>query len=176
LRYSKWKELSEEQKNNYEKEIFVKENLLIETYAYSLMPNHHHFLMKQLKEEGIRKFIANFQNSFTKFFNQKNNRQGTLFTRSFKIKRIDSEEEVKHVSRYIHLNQLTGFLLSLEQLRSTRISSFIYYANSIKPPLFLNTEFLLKIFNTRKKYIKFITDQIDYQRKLAKIKHLILEK
>ena len=176
LRYSKWKELPLEQRNNYAEEIFVKDNLLVEVYAYSLMPNHHHFLTKQLKEGGIRRFIANFQNSFAKFYNLKNNRQGTLFTRPFKVRRINSEEEVKHISRYIHINHLTNYLLNLKQFKKSYLSSFIYYANTIKPPLFLNIEFLLKIFGTREKYIKFTTDQIDYQRKLAKIKHLILEK
>jgi len=176
LRYSKWKILPSDQKNNYRENFFVKNKLLVETYAYSLMPNHYHFLMKQLKEDGIRRFVSNFQNSFAKFYNLKNDRQGALFSRPFKIKRINNEEEVKHISRYIHINHLTNYLLNLEQLKSSRLTSFIYYANKIETPLFLNTEFLLKMFGIRERYTQFVVDQIDYQRKLAKIKYLVLEK
>ena len=40
------------------------ENYLVEIIAYCLMPSHFHLLLRQEEENGISKFLADFQNSF----------------------------------------------------------------------------------------------------------------
>lgn len=46
--------------------------------AYCLMPNHFHLLIRQNRDLGIQKFMANIQNSYTKYFNAKYKRVGPL--------------------------------------------------------------------------------------------------
>jgi len=77
---------------------------LVEIYAFAFMSNHFHFLLKQIRDKGVAIFVANFQNSFAKVFNLKNDRSGALFQNAFKAKRIVTEDQFIHVSRYIHLN------------------------------------------------------------------------
>lgn len=138
------------------------------------MNNHFHLLLKQLAEKGVQKFLANTQNAYGKYFNLKNLRVGPVFQSRFKAKRIETEEMFLHVSRYIHLNPSTSYLVDIDRLDSYEWSSYPEYLGR-KTPIFLNTEKILGMIGGRKKYEKFVLDQADYQRQLDKIKHLILE-
>ncbi|MEK7461063.1 MAG: transposase, partial [Patescibacteria group bacterium] len=40
-----------------------------EIIAYALMPNHFHLLIQALSDEGVPKSLAQFLNSYTKYFN-----------------------------------------------------------------------------------------------------------
>lgn len=173
LRLSKFKSLTSELKKQY-LTLLDKTTHLVEIYAYAFMPNHYHFLLKQLQDKGISKFISNFQNSFAKVFNLKNDRNGALFQNAFKAKRIETDEQFIHVSRYIHLNPVTSYLIEFDKLLNYEWTSFPTYATE-QEISFINTEFLLNMFVSKDQYIKFVSDQVDYQRKLALIKDLTLE-
>lgn len=174
IRLSKFKSLPKSLKEEYESS-FKESTPLVEIYVFAFMPNHYHFLLKQLQDRGISKFISNLQNSFAKIFNLKNDRDGALFQNPFKAKRIETDEQFIHVSRYIHLNPVTAYIIEFERLTSYTWTSFTAYTVGDQVS-FLNTEFLLKMFSSREKYIRFVSDQVDYQRKLALIKDLTLEK
>ncbi len=173
LRLSRFKMLPSELKKQYLKS-FKSAVPLVEIYVFAFMPNHFHFLLKQIQDRGIARFIANFQNSFAKVFNLKNDRNGALFQNAFKAKRIITEEQCIHVSRYIHLNPVTAYLIEFDQLPGFGWTSFPAYAKDMQIP-FVNTEFLLKMFGSKEKYLKFVEDQVDYQRQLALIKNLMME-
>lgn len=139
------------------------------------MPNHFHLQLRQRKDNGISKFLANLQNSLTHYFNTRSNRVGHLFEGQFKAVRIESEEQLFHIHRYIHLNPYTGFIVkNIDNLLMYQWSSLKEYINNKKN--LCETKYILSHFKTRKKYLAFILNQADYQKKLNKIKHLILEK
>lgn len=173
LRLSKFKTLTFELKKGYLNAMAASKPL-VEIYAFALMPNHYHFLLKQVQDKGITKFISNFQNSFAKIFNLKNERNGALFQNAFKAKRIGDDEQFIHVSRYIHLNPVTAYLIEFKDLSTYEWTSFPVYTGTREMP-FINDEYLLKMFGSKEKYIQFVSDQVDYQRELAEIKSLILE-
>ena len=147
---------------------------LIEIHANSFMPNHYHFLLKQLVDFGIKKFISNIQNSFAKYYNLISNREGSLFLNSFKFKRITNEEELLHTCRYIHLNHVTSYLIDFEDLANYPYSSYSWYIN---PDLnkFINTDLITSYFKSIDSFKKFHQNQVDYQRKLKKIKDLLID-
>lgn len=173
IRYSKFKLLSLVQQKDYLTALHKKRSL-VEIYSYALIPNHYHLLIKQLQDYGIRIFISNFQNGFAKYFNTKSDRHGSLFQNPFKGKWISTDEEFLHVSRYIHLNPVTSFLIEFKDLFSDMRTSFTYYATERVAEM-IATEPILRIVGSKKKYIEFVSDQVDYQRKLHMIKHLIME-
>ncbi len=97
---------------------------IADTYAWVLMPNHFHFLVR-IKEEselvaslhqigfenlsGVEvkpphQYLSNLFNAYTKAFNKRTGRHGNLFERPFKRKLIDNEEYLKQVILYIHNN------------------------------------------------------------------------
>lgn len=173
LRLSKFKSLPAELKKKYLNAL-GSVTPLVEIYVFAFMPNHFHFLFKQIKDKGIVTFISNFQNSFAKVFNLKNNRNGALFQNAFKAKRVATDEQFAHVSRYIHLNPVTAYIIEFDELANFEWTSFPAYATNEQIP-FINSDFLLKMFGTGDKYVKFVVDQVDYQRNLAHIKDLLME-
>ena len=173
IRFSKFKSLPKETKENYLLDS-KKKKPLVEIYVFALMPNHYHFLLKQTQEKGIVQFVSNFQNSFAKYFNIKNDRNGALFQNAFNGVHIENDEQFIHVSRYIHLNPVTSYIIEFKNLSSYPWTSFNKYAGNEGNEI-VETEFLLKMFSSKNSYIKFVADQVDYQRHLAKIKDLTLE-
>ena len=171
LRFSQFKLLSHDNQINYLKKMKSKSQL-VELMAFSFMPNHFHFLLRQLHEHGISSFTANLQNSFAKYFNLKHHRHGTLFQSPFKAKRVSTDEEMLHVSRYIHLNPITSFLIKFEELATYPWTSFMAYMND-GTATFINNEKILGLSYSKDKYQRFVADNEDYQKKLSRIKHLI---
>ncbi len=175
LRYSQFKTFSYERKNRILKNLSNKKNWWVEIICFCFMPNHFHFLLRQLKENGISKFISQFSNSYTRYFNEKNKRKGPLFQGKFKAIRIVNNEQLLHISRYIHLNPYSSYVVKeLKDLEDYQYSSLSEYLNSSKTN-FCNKKIILNQFRYPKLYKKFVFDQADYQRKLDRIKHLTLD-
>lgn len=158
--------------NNLKKE----NNLQVEILVFCLMPNHYHFLLKQVSEKGITNFMGNIQNSYVKYLNIKEDRVGPLYQSPFKAKRIETDEQLLHVSRYIHLNPSTGFVVEIEKLTEYPWSSLpTYLGKTSKSFSFVNPKPILDSFKNPDQYKEFVFNQAEYQRELAKIKHLVME-
>ena len=139
------------------------------------MPNHFHFLLKQNKDEGISTFIKNFQNSYTRFFNIKYQRIGTLWQGQFKCVRISDDSQLLHMSRYIHLNPHTSFVVQyLEDISTYPWSSFLEYTSSQKEKV-CDKKVILSQFKDKLAYKQFVLNHASYQKKLGKIKHLTFD-
>ncbi|MCX6816271.1 MAG: transposase [Candidatus Beckwithbacteria bacterium] len=85
--------------NNYYQEIKL--------LAYCLMPNHFHLLVKQKSERGIESFMKSLGTRYTMYFNKRHQRIGPLFQGRYKAVMVDNENQLLHLSRYIHLNSLS---------------------------------------------------------------------
>lgn len=173
LRLSKFKALTELQKNDYLSSLI---DLLphVQIYAFAFMPNHYHLLLKQIRENGIVRLIANFQNSYAKVFNLKNERIGGLFQNSFKAKRVENDEQFIHISRYIHLNPVTSYMINFNLLANYPWTSFGAYVNSVRDS-YIDIEPIVGLSGSIEKYVNFVADQVNYQRELALIKDLVVE-
>lgn len=172
LRFSFYNRLSIEEKSEFLKRLKERSEPLVEIITYCLMPNHFHFLVRQLEDSGISDFMRNLQNSFARYFNTKYQRSGPLFQSMFKAVRIETDEQLVHVSRYIHLNPVTAFLLEPNELKNYCWSSFPGYLNPGLLEDFVNPKMVLDFFKSWKDYEKFVYDQANYQRELQKIKEL----
>jgi putative transposase len=94
-----------------------------DTYAYCLMPNHFHALVKVKQQDElevafgkfqtfrkleyrISKQFANFFSSYTQAFNKMYERKGSLFQPNFKAKEIITDAYLTNIIFYIHHNPL----------------------------------------------------------------------
>jgi len=97
---------------------------IADTFAWVLMPNHFHFLVR-IKEVGELANLTGFEdfsglkpphqsfsnlfNAYSKAFNKRFDRHGSLFVRRFKRKPIDNLEYLRNVVLYIHDNPAHHF-------------------------------------------------------------------
>ena len=116
----------------------------------------------------MRRFI----HSYTKYRNVKYNRQGPVFQGIFKAVRIETDEQLVHVSRYIHLNPLVSLLV--KDLKLYPWSSYLEYIGMRDNPAVKKDE-ILSFFKSPKDYEKFILDQADYGTRLELIKHTMID-
>jgi putative transposase len=176
IKYSKFLSLSVKERTKILEDLSKKNDRMVEIISYCLMPNHFHLLLRQVKDNGISKVLGDFTNSYTRYINTKLERTGPIFSGKFKSVRIETEYQLIHVSRYIHLNPYTAYLVR-------DIEGLINYPYSSFPEFLGKTNFnhcskdvILSEFKNVEHYKKFVTDQKDYQRELDRIKHLALEK
>ena len=85
---------------------------IAETFAWCLMKNHFHFLIRIKEVEEIKTTIkiqpsqsfSNLFNAYTKAFNKKYNRHGALFERPFRRKWVNYDTYFQNLIVYIHNN------------------------------------------------------------------------
>lgn len=146
---------------------------LITILAYCVMPNHFHFLFRQETDNGIQAHIQKTTSSFAHYYGLKHHVHGHIFEGNFKVVRIESNEQLLHVSRYIHLNPVTAYLV--ERPEDYIYSSYAAYINRVVLSKFVDTDSILGQFRSRSIYKRFVEDQKDYQRDLSRMKHLFFE-
>lgn len=163
--------LNKNKKNNIKVDLFQTNiSQLLKFIAYCIMPDHYHLLVKILTNNSLSKYISDVENSFSRFFNIKFKRKGPLWQSRFRSVEIKTDEQLLHVSRYIHLNPTTAELvIKPEDWEFSSYKNYIYDKN------FLKNKMNEIIINNPHKYKKFCEDQIDYQIKLRKIKKILLE-
>lgn len=145
---------------------------LINIIAYCIMPTHVHFILEQLEETGVTTFMATILNSYTRYFNIKHKRKGPLWESKFKNIPVKSDEQLLHLTRYVHINPTTAQLCNKPE--HWEFSSYReYIKTTLQDEALCNYDKFIGI--TAEHYKEFTEDRIDYQRELAIIKSLIVE-
>jgi len=145
---------------------------IIGIVSYCLMPNHFHILAQQLTDGGIQEFMRKTLNSYTKYFNTLYKRIGPLLQGEFRAVHIDSDEQLLHVSRYIHLNPSVSGLT--ENLDAYPYSSYPYFLNRATDPL-CDSTLTRELVKSPQDYQQFVMDQEAYAHELELIKHATLD-
>jgi putative transposase len=150
---------------------------LVDVISYVLMPNHFHFVLRQETDGGIKTFLIRVLTGYSKYFNMKHKRSGPLFESRFKSVLIETDEQLLHVVRYVHLNPYSSLLVdSLNKLVEYPHSSLREYLDE-EPNQRLcdDKEIVLSQFEGLEGFKRFTFNQADYQRELEQIKHLTLD-
>ena len=77
---------------------------LVATGAFCLMPNHFHFLLSPIKENGISRFMQKLGTAYSMYFNIKYERVGGLFISPFRSKHLHDDEYFQYAIQYVHCN------------------------------------------------------------------------
>lgn len=162
---------------------------LVSIGAYCLMPNHFHILLTPVVEQGVELFMQKLSLGHTMYINNKYSRTGGLYEGAFKAELIDSDEYLKYLYSYIHLNPVKliqsdwkekGILNAdeaIQYLEKYKYSSFSEYNRKISRDLssaniverkeasILNKEAFPEYFKTQEDFRKEIFGWIRFNPK-----------
>jgi putative transposase len=144
---------------------------LVEIIVYCLNPNHYHFILKQLTDKGIEKFMQRLGTGYTKYFNIKNKRSGSLFQGTFKAIHVDSNEYLLYVSAYVNKN---NFIHGYTKDDSWKYSSWPEYLGKVNPGI-CSKEIILGQFKNTKEYKEFIEVNAEYLKEKKEAEKYLLE-
>ena len=78
---------------------------LVEIISYCLNHNHFHFILKQITNNGIKKFMHKLGTGYVGYINSKYKwRSGVLFERNFEAYPIHSINKLLYLSAYVNCN------------------------------------------------------------------------
>ncbi len=171
-KFSKYKELDTQSQQLIVQELRENNSVLAEIVAYCIMPTHTHLILKQTKDQGISRYISKVLNSYTRYFNTKHKRGGPLWSSRFKSVLVSNDEQLLHLTRYIHLNPSSaGLVTEPDEWDYSSLGEYI--SSSKDDENICTTENLFETTPTQ--YSKFIQDRKSYQRDLSMIKKLLLD-
>lgn len=134
----------------------------IELLSFCLMPNHFHLLLYQKDKDAITQFMRRVMTGYSMYFNDRYNRVGSLFQGRYKASRINADDYLHHISRYIHLNP--------KDYEKWPYSSFKNYTGE-KKTKWVKTDTILGLFdNDKQSYVDFVSDYVSSRNELSVIK------
>ena len=130
--------------------------------AYCLMGNHFHILVYQIDEKGLSKAMKSITTAYSMYFNKKYKQRGAVFESIYKSVPIISDEQLMHITRYIHLNH--------RDFKDWPRSSYKDYIND-RCRSWIDSRPILELFHDAIQYKEFVSDYESMQRNLDEIKH-----
>ncbi len=150
---------------------------LVDVGAYIIMPNHFHILIRSKNEKDTALFLQRILLSYSKYFNYKNERNGTLFQGKSKAEHIKDDLYLRYIYTYIHLNIVKIIQADWkdvgikkmekvkEYLNKYKYSSFTDYKGIERPEgKILNKKAFPEYFQTVKDFEKEIDDFLNYNK------------
>jgi len=149
--------------------------------AYCLMDNHFHILLKEIEEGGISKFMSKLSTAYSMYFNIKHTRSGALFENNFKAKHLDTDEYLKYIFSYIHLNPvklidpnwkaegIKDVDRAKDYLLSYRYSSYTDFLcqDRVNEKLLLSLKEFPEYFNDEKSFEGHLDDWLNYKEEIS---------
>jgi putative transposase len=139
-----------------------KEKSDYQVYAYCLMGNHVHLLMKT-GIEPLEQVMCRLCGSYVYWYNTKYQRVGNLFQDRFKSEPVEDDQYFQIVQRYIHQNPVKAGLVKC--VEKYKWSSFHEYINQAD---LIDVDFLLEMMSDEtekaiQKFIKYTNDMSEYE-------------
>jgi putative transposase len=123
--------------------------------CFALMPNHFHLLVYEKSNNGISYYMQRVLNAYTKYFNTKYEKSGHLFQGPYQIVHVNTNEQLLHLSAYIHLNPR-----DLKNYHNKEHvfpwSSYQDYGSNNRWGHFLETEIIRSQFKSKEEYYAFV--------------------
>jgi len=131
-------------------------------YAYCLMSNHVHLLMK-IEHESLAQIMRRVCGKFVYWYNKKYDRSGYLFQDRFRSEPVEDDSYLLTVVRYIHQNPLKANLV-----RKIEDYPWSSYNGYIRRDSLIDKDFVLNIFDNNSKkalreFIKFNNQSSDQE-------------
>lgn len=144
--------------------------------AYCLMSSHFHLLVRGLVPAGISQFMQKLITAYTMYFNIRNHRSGVLFESRFRARHVKSDEYLKYLYSYIHLNPVEHIEPNWKKrgiknpekvkqyLADYQYSSFLDYCGARRPEIaILKMSDFPSYFKTQAGFLDEIESWLEFQ-------------
>ena len=128
-----------------------------EIICFCLMPNHFHLLVRQVGELKISKLMGKVCTSYSKRFNKKYERVGQIFQDQFKSVLVDKNNQLLHLSAYIHTNPEVAGLV--EKSENWKFNSYLNFIGKEQYKL-CSKNIILEQFSDIQSYKKFVHESV----------------
>ena len=164
-----------------------KRERLVDVLSFCFMPNHIHLLLKQLKGDGITKFMQKVGVGYGGYFNRKYNRKGYVFQNRFLAVHIKDDNQLKTVFVYIHTNPtaivepgwkekgIKNPKKTIKFLEDYKWSSYQDYIGKNNFPSVTERGFLLEIMGGSNGCQNAVIDWIKYKKGIKGFNKSVLE-
>ncbi|GAH20225.1 unnamed protein product [marine sediment metagenome] len=146
-------------------------------YAYCLMNNHLHLLLKE-GEGNISRVMRRINTAYAYYFNKKYNRVGHVFQDRFRSEPVENDRYLISLIQYIHNNPVKAKIAN--QPNQYKWSSYLFYLKEQKS--IIDKEEILNLFSPdRSKAIHLLTEFshqqnndtfMDYQEVFREVKEI----
>lgn len=128
-----------------------------EIVAFILMPNHIHIIAGEIKPGGIARLMKRALGGYAKYFNTKYKVSGHVFQGAYNAVHIEDNEQLLHVSAYVHRNprELRGWKNREEKYPWSSLPDYISHnrwGNLIKQDI------ILEQFDKKTDYKTFVNE------------------
>lgn len=159
-------------------------NPIVKIMSFSLLPNHFHLFLKEIKEGGISTFMKRIGTGMATYSNVKYHEVGRLFQGPYKSKIIDEEIYFQYLSVYIQVKNifelyLGGYEKALQEFDKAYEWAVKYpycsladYATNRNSPI-VDKDILGEFFSDPQKYKEFARQclgKIDLNEKLKQFR------
>ena len=127
----------------------VKEDLDFKIYAYCLMSNHVHIVLKEKKLGDISLIMKRILTKYARWYNIKYDRSGALIANRYKSVPVEIDEYFLNLIRYIHQNPIkAGIVNKCEDY------SYSSYKEYVKEKEITDTDFLMEMIS-QKEFVEY---------------------
>lgn len=151
---------------------------LVNFICYCLNSNHYHFIVEQIEEKGIEKFMHRLGTGYTNYFNEKYKRSGALLQGKYKAKQVN---DLLYMSAYVNLNNQVHQLGSpTPKLMKSSWDEYVSdRKNETQKAVFCEKSIVLEQFNSISEYKNFALETLkviqEGKREEKEMKKLFLE-
>lgn len=144
----------------------------IDAFAYVLLPNHFHLILRQHQQSSIPRLMKQLSNAYTEYYNKKYNHKGSITKGRYRAATLATQTQILELSRFIHLHPTLsshGRLLeypwsSLQEYLDDSIDSFI------------NKRLIRSFFSSRDQYVNYVQNTRDFSDATSILEPVIIER
>ena len=167
--------------------IIDKRDKFVDVLCFCFMPNHIHLLVKQIKDNGITKFMRKVGAGYGRYFNKKYERKGYVFQNRFRSVYIENDNQLRIIFNYIHANPISlieprwkeNGIKNTEKaadfLKEYKWSSYKDYVGENNFPSVTERDFIAEFLGGINGCDLSIKDWIEYKKTFNENKNILLE-
>ncbi|MEA3355450.1 MAG: transposase [Patescibacteria group bacterium] len=141
--------------------------------AYCLMPNHFHLLIHQKNKDSINYFMRSLATKYSRYFNTRYDRVGPLFQGVYKAVKVDNEDQLVYLTKYIHRNPI-NILPTRRVLVGYKYSSYGNYLGLFKQ-VWVKPNMILGLFSASNKLFSYKSFVEELEEDYSSINKIVLD-